>query len=431
MATVPVPPEPTAETTARATGAAPGAVCRGCGNGGLACVVDLGAQPPAEGFLSPDELALPDRLLDLRILVCPTCWLVQLDGEPVSSGDEPGGLAFSVSSTMRAHIEGLVGDALARGGGTAATSRRIVEVASHGNRLSELFRARGAASVLVEAVPAHAAAATAAGVHTVEARLTADVANRLVEDGGPADAFVDAFYLAHDPRPAEYLAGVAGLLAADGLAVFEFDHLLPIVLETQYDGFRHGHASYLSLGAFAGLLDRVGLEIEDAVATPAYGGSVRAFVRHAGRGRKEAGAEVILAAEASAGLLGLDAYRAFAERIAAARRAFRMFLDDRREAGDVVVAYGAPSRGNTLLNSSGVTPADIRFAVDRSPSKHGRYLPGSRIPIQPVERVFEARPDYLLILTWDLRDEVVAQMAGVRDWGCRFVVPLPELAVLD
>jgi hypothetical protein len=437
MAGVPIPSEPRVDATTSTVAGAGHRRCRGCGRDALTLIVDLGAQPTAERFVAPAELRVPDALLDLRILVCTSCWLVQLDGEPVPPGDEPGGLAFSVSSTMAAHIDGLVDEVLARAGGpggeTARTRSavRIVEVASHGNRLAERFAARGARSLLVEAVPPYAAAARMAGVNAVEARLTPDVAAAIVVDGGPADAFVDAFYLAHDPRPAEYLAGVARLLADDGVAVFEFDHLLPVVLETQYDGFRHGHASYLSLAAFTGQLERVGLAVEDALTTPAYGGSVRAFVRHAERTATGEGARRILAEEAAAGLGQLAAYQAFAERIAAARAGFRAFLDERRRAGDVVVAYGAPSRGNTLLNSSAVTPADIPFAVDRAPSKHGQYLPGSRIPILPVERVEETRPDYLLILTWDLRQEIVAQMAGIRAWGGRFVVPLPRLEVVD
>lgn len=426
-----VPPETTVEAAAHAAVPEPTTACRGCGGRDLQPVVDLGPQPPAERFVSVDELSLPDRRLALRILVCPTCWLVQLDGEPIHSAGEPAGLAFSVSSTMRAHVEGLVRDVLARsdGGGVG----RIVEVASHGNRLSELFRAHGADTTLVEAIPEYARAAVAAGVRTVAGRLTPDVASRLVDDAGPADAFVDAFYLAHDPRPSEYLSGVARLLADDGVAVFEFDHLLPVVLETQYDGFRHGHASYLSLGAFSRLLEPVGLAAVEATATPVYGGSVRAFVRRAATGRSAAGpgAREILAAESRAGLDRSETYRAFASRVEAAQRSLRGFLDERRRAGDVVVGYGAPSRGNTLLNTAAATPADIPFVVDRSPSKQGQYLPGSRIPILPVERVAEAHPDYLLILTWDLRDEVVEQMAFVREWGCRFVVPLPELAVLD
>jgi len=432
MATVPDPSNAAIDATARPVAGPNAGPCRGCRSDALALVVDLGRQPPAERFVRPEDLDRPDQLLDLRILVCGVCWLVQLGGEPVPAGDEPGGLAFTVSPTMRAHVDGLVADVLAQAGGPDGSGdRRIVEVASHGNRLAERFAARGAASVLIESVPAYAAAARAAGIATVGARLTPDVAATIAANTEPADVFVDAFYLAHDPRPGEYLAGVARLLADDGMAVFEFDDVLPVLLETQYDGFRHGHASYLSLGAFERQLRRVGLAVEDAVTTPAYGGSVRAFVRHAGRARTTERAAAILAAETDAGLEGLEAWRAFAGRVATARAAFRDFLDERRRAGERVVAYGAPSRGNTLLNSSAVTTEDIAFAVDRAPSKHGQFLPGSRIPIEPVERIADVRPDYLLILTWDLRDEIVGQMAGIRAWGGRFAIPLPRLEVLD
>jgi len=404
--------------------------CRSCRATGLSVVVDLGSQPPAERFVDASDLARPDVRLPLRILVCPVCWLVQLDGDPVPADDEPGGIAFSVSSTMQAHVLGLVRDALGRAGSRPGLS--VIEVASHGNRLHEAFRSEGADSTLLESVPQFAAAAREAGVPTIEERLTPAVADRLVADGFGVDLFVDAFYLAHDPRPAEYLAGLERLLAPGGLALFEFDHLLPVVLDRQYDGFRHGHASYLSLFAFTAMLASAGLRPVDAVATTAYGGSLRVFVAHAeGPAIDAPGVEAIQSAEASAGLTRLEMYATFADRVEEARRGLRAFLDARRRDGSVVAGYGAPSRGNTLLNSSDVGPADVAFVVDRAPSKQGRYLPGSRIPIFAPARIDEIRPDYLLILTWDLRAEVIEQMSHVRSWGCRFVVPLPSVTVLD
>jgi hypothetical protein len=404
--------------------------CRSCGATGLSAVVDLGSQPPAERFVDASDLAQPDVRLPLRILVCPACWLVQLEGDPVPPDDEPGGIAFSVSSTMQAHVRGLVRDAMLRAG--SHPGMNIIEAASHGNRLHEAFRSEGAQSTLLESVPQFASAAREAGVPTIEERLTPASADRLVVDGRAAELFVDAFYLAHDPRPAEYLAGVKRLLAPGGVAAFEFDHLLPVVLDRQYDGFRHGHASYLSLSAFATMLARAGLNPVDAITTTAYGGSLRVFAGHAEERTGVAdGVERILAAEDSAGLTQLEAFRSFADRVEEARRGLRAFLDDRRRDGSLVAGYGAPSRGNTLLNSSEVGPADVAFVVDRAPSKQGRYLPGSRIPIFAPTRIDEVRPDYLLILTWDIREEVIAQMSHVRRWGCRFVVPLPSVTVID
>lgn len=404
--------------------------CRSCGATGLSAVVDLGSQPPAEQFVDASDLAQPDVRLPLRILVCPACWLVQLEGDPVPPDDEPGGIAFSVSSTMQAHVRGLVRDAMLRAG--SHPGMNIIEVASHGNRLHEAFRSEGAQSTLLESVPHFASAAREAGVPTIEERLTPASADTLVQDGRAAELFVDAFYLAHDPRPAEYLAGVKRLLAPGGVAAFEFDHLLPVVLDRQYDGFRHGHASYLSLSAFATMLTRAGLNPVDAITTTAYGGSLRVFAAHAEERTGVAdGVERILAAEDSAGLTRLEAFGSFAGRVEEARHGLRAFLDGRRHDGRLVAGYGAPSRGNTLLNSSNVGPADVAFVVDRAPSKQGRYLPGSRIPIFAPTRIDEVRPDYLLILTWDIREEVIAQMSHVRRWGCRFVVPLPSVTVID
>jgi hypothetical protein len=403
--------------------------CRSCGASDLTLVIDLGSQPQAERFVEESDLAVPDVQLPLRILVCSTCWLVQLDRDPLPSDGEPGGIAFSVSSTMREHMRGFAEDALGRAGAPPLT---IFETASHGNRLAETFRSLHADSTLLESVPDFARAARQAGIRTIESRLDEATADRLTSRGPRADLFIDAFYLAHDARPIEYLAGVKRLLAPAGIAAFEFDHVLPVILDRQYDGFRHGHGSYLSLSSFQRMLSRVELEPVDAIETTAYGGSLRVFVAHANESREVSDAvQRILSLEAGAGLGALETYRDFASRVEQARRALRKFLDDRRRDGSVVAGYGAPSRGNTLLNSSGVGIDDIAFVVDRAPSKQGRYLPGSRIPIFPPARIDEVRPDYLLILTWDLVDEIVAQMSHVRTWGCRFVVPVPTVTVLD
>jgi hypothetical protein len=406
------------------------AACRACGATGLSLVVDLGPQPPAERFVDAVDLALPDVRLPLRILACPVCLLVQLEGDPVPPDDEPGGLAFSVSPTMQEHIRDYVGDAVGRSGWHPGLT--VIEVASHGNRLHEAFRSAGARSTLIESVPHFAQAARDAGVPTIEDRLTPALADRLVAEGHAADLFVDAFYLSHDPRPAEYLAGVERLLTAGGVAAFEFDHLLPIVLERQYDGFRHGHASYVSLLAFTRMLARAGLRATHAVATPVYGGSVRVFTRRDdGSAVDDGSVDRILSEEEAAGVTGLAVFETFARRVEEARAGLRTFFDDRRRDGKLVAGYGAPSRGNTLLNSSRADVADVAFVVDRAPSKQGRYLPGSRIPILAPTALDERMPDYLLILTWDLRDEIVGQMSHVRDWGCRFVVPLPSVTILD
>jgi hypothetical protein len=425
------------EAAGHEAGAGLGLACRSCGATDLDLVVDLGDQPPAERFIPASELSTPDRRLPLRIRVCRTCWLVQLEGDPVASADEPAGLAFSISTTMRNHVEGLVADAIQRLGGRR--NARVLELASHGNRLHDFFAAGGLRSELVEPIAVHAASARDAGVPVIEGHLTPDLARRLVADGGPADLVVDAFHLAHEADPGEWANGVRAVLAPTGVAIVEFDHLRPIVDETQYDGFRHGHASYLSLTAFSDLLRRAGLTAVDARPTPAYGGSLRVVVAH--EGARSAGADAgsqglarvsaMLDAERTAGLADVATYRRFADRVEAAREGLRTFFESASAEGRAVAGYGAPSRGNTLLNSSGIGTAELPFVVDRAVSKHGQYLPGSRIPIRPPAALDELRPAYVLILAWDLADEIVSQLPAVRSWGGRFVVPLPTVRVLD
>ena len=416
-------------------GAGPGLACRSCGATDLDLVVDLGDQPPAERFIPASELSTPDRRLPLRIRVCRTCWLVQLEGDPVASADEPAGLAFSISPTMRTHVEGLVADAIERLGDHQ--NARVLELASHGNRLHDFFAAGGLRSELVEPIAVHAASARDAGVPVIEGHLTPDVARRLVADGGPADLVVDAFHLAHEADPGEWADGLGAVLAPTGVAIVEFDHLRPIIDETQYDGFRHGHASYLSLTAFSALLRRAGLAAVDARPTPAYGGSLRVTVAHEGARAAAAGPQGVarvnatLEAERTDGLADPATYRRFADRVEVAREGLRSFFHSASAEGRTVAGYGAPSRGNTLLNSSGIGSAELPFVVDRAASKHGQYLPGSRIPIRPPAALDELRPDYVLILTWDLADEIVSQLPAVRSWGGRFVVPLPAVRVLD
>lgn len=397
--------------------------CRGCGGRLLSAVVDLGEQPPAERFLAPGERA---DAIPLSVSVCRRCWLVQLDGAPVHSGDEPGGLAFSVSPTMRRHAAELVERAL----DGAPSGARVVEIGSHGNRLTEWLALAGADAVLVEPDEGYAAAARAAGARTVNDRLTAATAERLRADGFVADRVVDAFYLAHDPDPVEILVGIRAVLAPDGRAVLELDHLLPIVDETQFDAIRHGHASYLSLLALTRLLELARLSLVDASIEPVYGGSLRVVVTPAAVARPSDQALAILDAERDAGLDGLDAYAAFGRRVGEARVRLRSFFDELGRRGSATAAYGAPSRGNTLLNSSAITQRDIPFTVDRSPAKQGLVMPGSGIPIDAPERLGEAAPDYVLVLPWDLRDEIAGQLAGLRARGTKLVVPLPELELI-
>jgi hypothetical protein len=403
--------------------------CRSCRLEALTEVLDLGALPEANSF--PDARSDPadDPRFPLRVLVCRACWLVQLDDAGPAEAALPGPAAHELSPTMRAHAIGLVDDALSRAP-AARAGGRVVEIASHGGHLAGFLDERGIGSLIVEGTPALAETAAARGHRVLGRQFGREVAADLVAEEGPADLVVDNYLLAHVADPDDVAAGITTLLAPEGRAVLEFDHVLPLMLDRRFDSIRHGHYSYLGLRSISALLNRHGLAVLDAIPQPVYGGALRIVVGHADAASPAASVADVLEAEERAGLAGLGAYEAFAGGVLERMAQLRGFLDERRAGGEVVVGYGAPSRGNTLLNASGVGADLLAYTVDRSPLKQGRRLPGSGIPIHEPRRILETRPAYVLILTWDLRDEVVAGLREVEDWGGRFVVPLPRFEVL-
>ncbi|MDR3636182.1 MAG: class I SAM-dependent methyltransferase [Isosphaeraceae bacterium] len=310
---------------------------------------------------------------------------------------------------------------------------RILEVASHGGYLQEAFRVNGAPTTIVEGSTSWADDARRRGLAVERTVLDAAAAPRLIERlGGRADAVLDFYLLAHLRDPGSLLLGIRRVLGADGFAVVEFDHLLPLIKQRQFDAIRHGHFSYFSLLAFRAALDRAGLEVFDVEKQPVYGGALRAWLRDARHGPQASTArvETLLAEERQAGLDRVETYLGFHEAVELTQQRLRGFLEQARRDGRLVVGYGAPSRCTTLLNSCGITSELLPFVVDRSPAKQGRSLPGSRIPIREPDALLRARPDIVLVLTWDLIDEVMAQLPEVRSWGGRFVVPIPEVSVL-
>jgi C-methyltransferase-like protein/putative zinc binding protein/methyltransferase family protein len=403
--------------------------CRSCGRAALVEVLDLGEQPEANSFPPAATDAAADPRWPLGVRVCTSCWLVQLaEGGPPETA-LPGPPAHDLSSTMRAHAERFVADVLARIPWEAAP--RVVEMASHGGHLAPFFRTHGVQSVVVEGTPALAAAAAARGLRVVDRPFGRVAAEAIVADGGPADLVVDNYLLAHIEDPNDVAAGLRLLIRPDGgRAVLEFDHLLPLARDRRFDSIRHGHYSYLGLLAVTDLLGRHGLDVVDAVMQPVYGGALRIVVAHAGEATPAGGVGAILDAERAAGLDRVEAYEQFAAGVGDLRAELRAFLDARRDRGESVAGYGAPSRGNTLLNTVGVTSELLPFTVDRSPLKQGARLPGSGIPIHEPARLLEARPAYVLILSWDVRDEVISSLPEVEGWGGRFVVPLPTFEVL-
>lgn len=401
--------------------------CRACHAATPQVVLDLGTQPRADALPeTPDPV--PGSAWPLVLGRCPACGLFQLLGDSPPEEDLVGAAAWTTSATMAAHVERLIDELEADG--RLGPGARVVDLASHGGHVAPALRRRGVEATVFESVGWRAAELRDAGYRVLEADPEAGGDAGHAPDGltGRADLLVDVYRLAHLPDLDAGVAAIARLLAPDGVAVVEFDHALSTIGDAQFDAIRHGHFSYLSLGALAPLLGRHGLVATRAEPQPVYGGALRIRVRPAAVAETpDASVERVLAAERAAGLDDPAFLAALAGRVAERCAALRDHLGAAASAGRSVAAYGAPTRGVTLLNAARIGVRDIAYTVDRSTAKQGRYLPGTGIPIRDPRVLLDDPPDELLVLTWDLAAEIVAQLPELAG-RTRFLVPLPELA---
>jgi SAM-dependent methyltransferase len=390
--------------------------------------VDLGAQPLANSYLEPEHLRRPEPFYPLCVYVCGECLLVQLPEEERPEAIFSDYAYFSsYSESWLRHAQNYAEAMIERFG--FGSEHQVVEIASNDGYLLRWFKDRGIPVLGVEPAKNVAEAAEAAGIPTVVRFFGTATARDLVERGTRADLLVGNNVLAHVPDLNDFVEGLRTLLAPQGVLTMEFPHLLRLLDEDQFDTIYHEHYSYFSFLAVRKVFAAHGLDLFDVEELPTHGGSLRIYARHAGQGPAGERVAELLAREEAAGLGGLDAYRSFRDRVERLKRGFLRFLIQAREEGKSVVGYGAPAKGNTLLNYCGVRTDFVDYTVDRSPHKQGRYLPGTRIPIFSPDRIRETRPDYVLILPWNLKDEVMEQMADVRSWGGRFVVAVPEVRV--
>ncbi|MFQ5786270.1 MAG: methyltransferase domain-containing protein [Alphaproteobacteria bacterium] len=405
--------------------------CRFCGAPLEHDLVDLGETPLANGYLDEAALTRAEPRFRLRARVCAECFLVQLD-TVVSPKAIFSDYAYfsSYSTSWVEHARRFAEATIARF--ALGPTSRVVEVASNDGYLLRHFIAAGVPALGVEPAENVAKAARASGVPTEARFFGADLARDLVARGFAADLAVANNVLAHVPALNDFVAGLALLLKPVGVLSVEFPHLLHLIERVEFDTIYHEHFSYFSFSVAERVFARHGLRVFDVERLATHGGSLRLFASRAdGVPRAPTPAvDELRRLERDAGFDDLRAYAGFAPRVEAVKTALLDFLHAARREGRSVVAYGAAAKGNTLLNSCGVGGDLIAYAVDLSPHKQGRYLPGSRLAIHPPERVFETRPDYLLILPWNLREEIVASMAGIRDWGGRFVVSIPRLEVI-
>ena len=406
--------------------------CRSCRAPLTTSFVDLGLSPISNAMRRPDQASEAEAFYPLRTFVCDACRLVQIEDVAAREAHFHGDYTYfsSYSASWLRHAETYAGMMIGRFGLTAAS--QVVEVASNDGYLLQYFKAAGVPVLGVD--PAANCAEVARrerGVETLARFFGADLARELVAAGRAADVIAANNVLAHVPDINDFVEGFAILLKPGGVITVEFPHLLQMIEANYFDTIYHEHYSYLSLLAVERLFARHGLAVIDVETLTTHGGSLRVFAAHAATAAPASDAVIAFRErEAVAGLDTPAAYADFAERVRATKRRLLTLLIGLKEAGAAIVGYGAPAKGVTLLNYCGVRGDFLDYTVDANPHKQGLVLPGLDIPVHAPAKIFETRPDYVLILPWNLKVEITEQMAGIRDWGGRFIVPLPEPAVL-
>ena len=404
--------------------------CRFCGTRFRHRVVDLGMSPLCESFLRADQLNKMEPFYPLTVWVCERCYLVQLEeyvtGEEIFS-DYAYFSSFSDSwlNHARLYVDQMI-DQL-----ELTPRNRVVEIASNDGYLLQFFVKRGIPALGIEPAANVAKVAESKGVPTLVKFFGVETARELAEKDQQADLILGNNVLAQVPDLNDFVAGLKILLAPSGTITIEFPHLLRTIEGNQFDQIYHEHFSYFSLYSVERIFAAHGLPIYDVEELPTHGGSIRIYARHAEDTTKEVTERLneLRARESAAGVGTLAYYEDFESRVREVKRKLLEFLIDAKRAGKRVVGYGAPGKGNTMLNYCGIRTDFLDFTVDRSPHKHGKFLPGTHIPILPPEQLWEARPDYVLILPWNLKNEIMGQLAGIRAWGGKFVVPIPEVTI--
>jgi 2-polyprenyl-3-methyl-5-hydroxy-6-metoxy-1,4-benzoquinol methylase len=392
---------------------------------------DLGMSPLANSYVSPDKANAMEPFYPLHAYVCTQCWLVQLQmyetGEHIFSD-----YAYfsSFSDSWLAHAKAYTEKMRSRFGLGAGS--QVIEIASNDGYLLQYFKAAGVPVLGVEPAKNVADEAIKKGIPTVVKFFGEQTARELVAEGKTADLLLGNNVLAHVPGLNDFVKGMKIVLEPAGVITMEFPHLQKLVDECQFDTIYHEHFSYFSFITVEQVFAKHGITLFDVEELPTHGGSLRIYGRHSEDTGKPVGERVVALREREKrlGYAGLELYRSFSQKVMATKRDILEFMIKVKRDGKTVVGYGAPAKGNTLLNYCGVRTDMIDYTVDRSPHKQGHFLPGTRIPIYGPEKIRETKPDYVVILPWNLKDEIVQQMAHIREWGGRFVVMIPEVKVI-
>ncbi len=406
------------------------ACCRFCGSALRHTFADLGMSPPCESFLPADHLNRMEAFYPLHVYVCERCFLVQLE-EYISPEHIFTEYAYfsSYSDSWLAHAKAYTEMMVRRF--PLGRESLAVELASNDGYLLQYFAAQGVPVLGIEPAANVAREAARKGIPTRVRFFGQDLAQEMVGEGIQADLIVANNVLAQVPDVCSFVAGMKTLLKSSGVITLEFPHLMRLMDGNQFDTIYHEHFSYFSFLTTTKIMDRFGLAVFDVEELPTHGGSLRVYVRHAEDTSQPVTERVreLAQREETAGFSQLETYASFDEKVKDTKRKILAFLIEAKRSGKSIAGYGAPGKGNTLLNYCGIRTDFLDYTVDRNPYKHGKFLPGTHVPIFGPEKIRETKPDYVLILPWNLKSEIRQQLAYIRDWGGKFVVPIPEVEI--
>jgi 2-polyprenyl-3-methyl-5-hydroxy-6-metoxy-1,4-benzoquinol methylase len=406
--------------------------CRLCGNALQYIFVDLGVSPLANSYLKEDQINQMEPFYPLRAYVCTQCYLVQV---PVFQSSEEifGDYAYfsSFSDSWLQHAKAYTESMINRF--VFGPDDQVIEIASNDGYLLQYFAERGIPVLGIEPAKNVARAAQEAGIQTLTKFFGYQTAVELAQEQYQADLLIGNNVLAHVPDLNDFVRGMKVILKPQGIITMEFPHLMRLMAENQFDTIYHEHFSYFSLMTVNRLFAQHGLTIFDVEELTTHGGSLRIYARHAEDRSKDVGdhVETLLRREEEKGFKKLDLYLTFNQKVKSTKRSILDFLNQSKNAGKTLAGYGAPAKGNTLLNYCGIRTDYIEYTVDRSPHKQGHFLPGTHIPIYHPDKIRDTRPNYVVILPWNLKDEIIHQVAYIRDWGGKFVTLIPEVRIFS
>jgi len=406
--------------------------CRHCGSELTHIFIDLGSAPPSNSYLTEQTMKKPEKWYPLKVMVCNHCWLVQTEdfvGADEMFSDEYAYFS-SFSSSWLEHARNYVEKMASRF--DLSEESMVVEVAANDGYLLQYVEEKGIPCYGIEPTRSTAEAAREKGIEIIEAFFGVAKAEELVKEGLHADLTVANNVLAHVPDINDFVKGFSILLKSNGVANFEFPHLLNLVEQNQFDTIYHEHYSYLSLTVVRTIFEANGLAVFDVEELPTHGGSLRVYAQRSDLGQhpKTEAVTELQRKEDQSGMNSINFYQGFQDKAEKIKIEFLSFLIDAKQRGKKVAAYGAAAKGNTMMNFAGVRPDLVSYVVDKNPAKQNKYMPGSRIPIVGEDKIKTDKPGYIVILPWNLKKEVMDQLEYVRKWGSKFVVAVPELEVL-